>query len=82
MDTATGMLGTIWQITSTPYIPLARLTDYAKVQALAERYQVSNDRVVKGGLMAGKQSSRNTVGAIRVDDASELVGFRIAWMDN
>lgn len=81
-DTATGMLGTIWQITSTPYIPLARLTDYAKVQALAERYQVSNDRVVKGGLMAGKQSSRNTVGAIRVDDASELVGFRIAWMDN
>ncbi len=80
-DTATGMLGTIWQITSTPYIPLARLTDYEKVQALADRYQISNDRVVKGGLMAGKQSSRNTVGTIRVDDASELVGFRIAWMD-
>ncbi|MDD7201384.1 MAG: SUMF1/EgtB/PvdO family nonheme iron enzyme [Sphaerochaetaceae bacterium] len=80
-DTATGMLGTIWQLTSTPYIPLARLTDYGKVMALEERYQVSNDRIVKGGLMAGTQSGRNTVGTIRVDDASGLVGFRIAWMD-
>lgn len=81
-NTATGMLGPLWQLTSTLFIPLARATDYAQVQKLAEKYQISGDHVIKGGLIKGTQSNRNTVGTIREDDASELVGFRIAWMDN
>ncbi len=80
-NSPSGMLSSLWEITSTPFIPLARVTDYDRMQNLARRYNLRCDRILKGGMINDKQAGRQLVGTIREEDASERVGFRIAWRE-
>ena len=80
-DMPTAMLGGVWEMTSTPFIPLSRLSDYEKVHQLGELYLENDDIIVKGGSYENNGITRDSVGAIGTNACGDLIGFRVAWMD-
>ena len=75
----TAMLGQLWEFTSTPYIPLSRLSDYDKITTLGNEYGYS-DVIVKGGSYISDSSSitTETVGITSKSTCSEFCGLRLA----
>ena len=77
------LLGGVWELTQTPYIPLARITDYQKALALHESFGLTTQPIVKGGsyLNDARTISSNTVGVVDPDVCGDLIGFRVAWYE-
>ena len=72
------MMGQLWEFTSTPYIPLSRISDYETAIELGKSYPY-DDAVVKGGsyLNALDEITIDTVGAMPKNMCSETAGFRV-----
>ena len=72
------MMGQLWEMTSSPYIPLARISDYDKAMALGEAFPY-DDMIVKGGSYINRPEdiTMDTVGAIDRAATSEYVTLRI-----
>ena len=77
------LLGGVWELTQTTYIPLARITDYQKAHALHKSLGLPIQPIVKGGsyLNDAKSISSNTVGVVDPDVCGDLIGFRVAWYE-
>lgn len=77
--TPTAMLGLLWEFTSTPFIPLSRITDYDKTINLGNMYGY-DDVIVKGGSYVSDPSSISidTVGITSKSTCSEFCGLRLA----
>ncbi len=74
------MLGGVWEMTSTPYVPLARIADY-DATSIIEKYNAKTDIIVKGGSYVNSASSIDayTVGTAYKSLCSPYMGFRIVW---
>lgn len=74
------MIGGLWEITGTPFVPLARISN-ADVQSILESYDTQVDMVVKGGSYVNSASAINrySVGTTYRSLCSDYMGFRIAW---
>lgn len=75
----TAMLGQLWEFTSTPFIPLSRLSEYDKIINLGNIYGY-DDVIVKGGSYVSDSSSISidTVGITSKSTCSEFCGLRLA----
>ena len=78
------MLGSVWEMTGTRFIPLSRLADdttLLKAQEILARMDSSTDMVVKGGSFVSNMNTtdRYSVGATYRSLCSDYMGFRIAW---
>lgn len=80
------MLGSVWEMTGTPFIPLARIHSQDMVErthALLDSYETPVDMVIKGGSYANGYGTidRYSVGTTYRSLCSDFMGFRIAWDD-
>ncbi len=77
------LLGGVWELTSSPYIPLARLLSIQESEALHQRYGLSVQPIVKGGSYLNESASvsLHTVGVVESDACADQIGFRIAWYE-
>lgn len=77
--TPTAMLGQLWEFTSTPFIPLSRLSVYDKIIDLGNIFGY-DDVIVKGGSYVSDSSSISidTVGITSKSTCSEFCGLRLA----
>ena len=78
------MLGGVWEMTSTKFIPLARISADVQVEgvdAVLDRYGIETDMVVKGGSYVNDKSEvdRYTVGITTRSFCSSYMGFRVVW---
>lgn len=78
------LLGGLWDMTSTRFIPLSRIAADSQVEKAVEvldRYGANTDMVVKGGSYVNDQSeiSMYTTGLTSRSFCSAFIGFRIAW---
>ncbi len=73
------MMGQLWEMTETPYIPLMRIGDYSKAVELSGVYPY-DDIIVKGGSYINTEESisRESVGCVDKSATSPYVGFRVA----
>ncbi len=83
-DFPSAMLGSVWEMTGTPLIPLSRIHSQDMVGSvcdLLEEFGTPVDMVVKGGSYAnGFQTvDRYSVGTTYRSLCSDYMGFRIAW---
>lgn len=71
------MFGGLWEMTSSAYIPLARLTDYQGLESFAK--DTDDDIIIKGGSYISDPSSitPDTVGLMAKDATSPYAGFRL-----
>ncbi len=76
----TAMLGSVWEMTGSRFIPLSRLASQDAGSVLDD-YDVQNDMVVKGGSYVSDMKSidRYSVGVVNRSLCSDFMGFRIAW---
>ena len=72
------MMGGVWEMTRTPYIPLMRLADYEKAIELGSVYPYDSI-IIKGGSYINAQDgiTEETVGIIDRAATSPFVGFRV-----
>ena len=72
------MMGGVWEMTDTPYIPLMRLAGYAKALELGGLYPYDGI-IVKGGsyINSPSQITIETVGVADKASTSPYIGFRI-----
>ena len=72
------MMGQLWEMTSTPYIPLSRVCDYDKAVELGEAFPY-DDIIVKGGSYLNRPGAItvDTVGAVGRAATSPYVTLRI-----
>ena len=72
------MMGQLWEMTETPYIPLMRIGDYEKAVELSADYPY-DDIIVKGGSYINREGSitRESVGCVSRNSTSPYVGFRV-----
>ena len=85
-DYPSSMLGSVWEMTGTPFVPLARIHSQDMVErayALLDAYETPVDMVVKGGSYANGYGTidRYSVGTTYRSLCSDYMGFRIAWDD-
>ena len=78
------MLGSVWEMTGTRFIPMARVADDSLLQnatALLDSFDSSTDMVVKGGSYVSNMNTTDcySVGAVYRSLCSDYMGFRIAW---
>ncbi|MBQ7729809.1 MAG: hypothetical protein IJT86_05575, partial [Spirochaetales bacterium] len=78
------LLGGLWDMTSTRFIPLSRIaadSQVEKADEVLDRYDADTDMVVKGGSYVNDQSeiSMYTTGLTSRSFCSSFIGFRIAW---
>lgn len=79
------MLGGVWEMTSTDFIPLARAfrilypAAYDKLMASASAFQLSGSKIIKGGSYLHEDDG-SSIGLIDPSDCSDTAGFRIAWI--
>ena len=73
------MLGQLWEFTSTPYIPLSRVSDYDRLIDLSGLYK-SDDVIIKGGSYVSDPASISidSVGITSKSMCSEFCGLRLA----
>ncbi|MFA6933634.1 MAG: SUMF1/EgtB/PvdO family nonheme iron enzyme [Sphaerochaetaceae bacterium] len=71
------LLGGVWEMTSSKFIPLSRLikTDEKLLMALAP----DADIILKGGSYLNSDIDAFSVGGFATSACSELTGFRVAW---
>ncbi len=79
-DEPSAMLGGLWELTSTPYVPLARIANY-NATSIIEEYNAQTHIIVKGGSYVNSASSVDayTVGTAYKSLCSDYMGFRIVW---
>lgn len=79
-DEPSAMLGGLWELTSTPYVPLSRIANY-DANSVIEKYDAQTHIVVKGGSYVNSASSVDayTVGTAYKSLCSDYMGFRIVW---
>ena len=72
------MLGQLWEMTDTQYVPLQRISDYDKAQSLAEDFG-TDSIIVKGGSYINYNDGITlySVGVSEKNASSEFMGFRI-----
>ncbi|MGE4453558.1 MAG: formylglycine-generating enzyme family protein [Sphaerochaeta sp.] len=77
------LLGGVWEITQTPYIPLSRISGYEQSLALHQKFSLPPDPIVKGGsyLNDPQAITAHTVGVIAPNACGDQIGFRVAWYD-
>ena len=85
-DFPSAMLGSVWEMTGTPFIPLARIHSLDSVERAYElltQFATPVDMVVKGGSYANGYGTvdRYSVGTTYRSLCSDYMGFRIAWDD-
>ena len=78
------MLGSVWEMTGTSFIPLSRLADeniLLKAEETLALLDSQTDMVVKGGSYVSNMNTtdRYSVGATYRSLCSDYMGFRIAW---
>ena len=78
------MLGSVWEMTGTRFIPMARIADEATLSQALETLDAfcsNTDMVVKGGSYVSDMSSidRYSTGAVYRSLCSDYMGFRVAW---
>ena len=78
------MLGSVWEMTGTRFIPMARIADEATLsQALEtlDTFGSNTDMVIKGGSYVSDMSSidRYSTGVAYRSLCSDYMGFRVAW---
>lgn len=78
------MLGSVWEMTGTRFIPLSRLADdgtLLKAEETLADLGSNTDMVVKGGSFVSNMNTtdRYSVGATYRSLCSDYMGFRIAW---
>ncbi len=74
------MLGGVWEMTGTSFIPLARLKEYDTLHALSDSWPDSGAVVLKGGsYVSSNEISLYTVGVSSREECAEYTGFRVAW---
>ena len=78
------MIGSVWEMTETRFIPMARIADDQLLQKTLDRLQefdTETDMVVKGGSYVSDMNSidRYSTGATYRSLCSDYMGFRIAW---
>lgn len=78
-ETPSGVMGGLYEFTSTYYLPFSRLTDYEKAQELSLKYDL-DDVIIKGGsyINTNDEIKKEDVGVIRQDQTSPYVGIRLA----
>ncbi|MFC2821531.1 MAG: formylglycine-generating enzyme family protein [Spirochaetales bacterium] len=74
------MLGSVWEMTRTPFVPLSRLSSIDISNILSE-YDTQVDMVIKGGSFVSdsKTVDRYSVGICYRSLCSDFMGFRVAW---
>lgn len=79
-DKPVSMLGGLWEMTSTYYVPGDRNSD-SQVQAFLKDWSVTSDIVVKGGSYINKVSDVNafTAGTCPMNLCSDFMGFRVVY---
>ena len=78
------MIGSVWEMTGTRFIPMARISDDQLLQNALDTLQefgTATDMVVKGGSYVSDMNSidRYSTGATYRSLCSDYMGFRIAW---
>ncbi|MCF0238487.1 MAG: SUMF1/EgtB/PvdO family nonheme iron enzyme, partial [Sphaerochaetaceae bacterium] len=75
------MLGGLWELTSSYYIPLSKLDNY-NVENLLTEYQTPTDIIVKGGSYVSSINDIKpyTIGTVYRELCSDYMGFRVAWI--
>ena len=78
-DAPDSMMGGLWEMTRTPYVPLMRLSDYSRAIELASLYPYDGI-IVKGGsyINTPEDISMESVGVIDRSSTSPFVGFRVS----
>ncbi len=74
------MLGSVWEMTGTRFIPLSRLVS-EDLSSVLDDYDTQTSMVIKGGSYVSdyKAIDRYTVGVTYRSLCSDFMGFRIAW---
>lgn len=75
-----GVLGSVWEMTSTPYVPLESLFDNTIYKTL-EDYGISCEVIIKGGCYLSDSARITTysIGTSPLELCSDYMGFRFAW---
>ena len=78
------MLGSVWEMTGSAFIPMARIADNALITEAEETLKAfgcPTDMIVKGGSFVSdmKTIDRYSVGVTYRSLCSDYMGFRIAW---
>ena len=78
------MLGSVWEMTGTRFIPMARIADDQLLQNALDTLQEfgsATDMIVKGGSYVSDMNAidRYSTGATYRSLCSDYMGFRIAW---
>ena len=78
-STPTAMAGQLWEFTSTPYIPLSRVSDYSLLLEIEKEYGYC-DIIVKGGSYVNDPNSVDihSVGVMDRSFCSDYLGLRLA----
>ncbi len=75
-STPSSLMGQLWDITSTPYIPLMRLVDSDVIYRLSSLFPF-DDIIVMGGSYANTDVTISSVGVVSKNSSSEFNGFRL-----
>ena len=78
-DSPTAMMGQLWEFTSTPFVPLSRLSDYTDIIRMSSDFGY-DDIIVKGGsyITDPDKVDIQTVGIASRSQCSEFCGLRLA----
>ena len=92
VDSPSAMLGGVWEMTGTEFIPLSRIADIQAAQSKAQSktleaietlqaYDTQVDMVIKGGsyVLGVNDIDQYSVGTTYRSLCSDFMGFRIAW---
>ncbi|MFA7109680.1 MAG: SUMF1/EgtB/PvdO family nonheme iron enzyme, partial [Sphaerochaetaceae bacterium] len=83
-NTLQSYLGGVWEFTTTPFIPLARVMEMnnININSLFDDYQINSNIIIKGGSYISDPSNINksTVGTMAQNECSAYTGFRVAWI--
>lgn len=74
--TPTSLMGQLWDMTSTVYMPLMRLVDEETISRLSLLFPF-DDIIVMGGSYVNEDVTRNDVGIASKSKSSEFNGFRL-----
>ena len=82
-DAPAMLLGGVWEMTQTPFIPLSRLCGYQETIALHTAFSLEPNPIVKGGsyLNDSTSISADTVGVVPAHACGDQIGFRVAWYE-